>query len=576
MYGAILLFGVTLTLPGFAGLILTIGVAADANIVIFERIKEEARAGKSVRAAISAGYAKGFHTIVDANVVTCITALVLFAVATAEREGLRADAADRHRHLARSPPSPRRARCSACSPASAGSTTRASWARPRRRSRSGSASTSSGAAASGSSSRSSRSALSIVALDRQGPEPRASTSRAACRSRSRRRSRSRSPTVRDAGGVDRPRRRGRPGPRRSATDGDQYKSFQIRLKKLDAGRAGEADERASRTAQRREARGEERLVELQPADPARRDHGDHRLVRADRALRDDPLPWRFAVPILRTLVNDIPITLGVYAISGREVTASTVAAMLTILGYSIYDTIIVFDRVRENMRLMPRASIAHDRERVGLGGAAPVDRHLGDHAAPDRRALRLRRRDAAGLRVRDHRRDRGRRRLDDLHRDAAARRADGARSRVRAPQGRRRRARRSQRLLSRAEAAAAAEPTPETPIDAIEDAIEVVTGDDVDDDGESDARRDARRRRRGGDERASRRRQAQSANGAASGAPRGRMDDPVTTSTASRDPLDRLLALIGPRVDEVRSLLDERPRAGAATRSGSARARASA
>src|SRR5437762_7688653 len=78
MYAAILVFGVTLTLPGFAGLILTIGVAADANVVIFERIKEETRAGRSVRAAISAGYAKGLRTIVDANVVTLITALVLF------------------------------------------------------------------------------------------------------------------------------------------------------------------------------------------------------------------------------------------------------------------------------------------------------------------------------------------------------------------------------------------------------------------------------------------------------------------------------------------------------------------
>ena len=87
MYGAILLLGVTLTLPGFAGLILTIGVAADANVVVFERIKEEARAGKSVRAAISAGYAKGFHTIIDANVVTAITALILFAVATAGVKG---------------------------------------------------------------------------------------------------------------------------------------------------------------------------------------------------------------------------------------------------------------------------------------------------------------------------------------------------------------------------------------------------------------------------------------------------------------------------------------------------------
>ncbi len=87
LYAAILLFNVTLTLPGFAGLILTIGVAADANVVIFERIKEEVRAGKSVRAGIAAGYSKGFHTIIDANVVTAITALVLFAVATAQVKG---------------------------------------------------------------------------------------------------------------------------------------------------------------------------------------------------------------------------------------------------------------------------------------------------------------------------------------------------------------------------------------------------------------------------------------------------------------------------------------------------------
>src|SRR6266699_4652314 len=87
LYAAILLFNVTLTLPGFAGLILTIGVAADANVVVFERIKEEVRAGKSVRAAIAAGYAKGFHTIIDANVVTAITALILFAVATAGVKG---------------------------------------------------------------------------------------------------------------------------------------------------------------------------------------------------------------------------------------------------------------------------------------------------------------------------------------------------------------------------------------------------------------------------------------------------------------------------------------------------------
>src|SRR6202022_1468220 len=87
LYAAVLLFHVTLTLPGFAGLILTIGVAADANVVVFERIKEEVRAGKSVRAAIATGYSKGFHTIIDANVVTAITALVLFAVAIASVKG---------------------------------------------------------------------------------------------------------------------------------------------------------------------------------------------------------------------------------------------------------------------------------------------------------------------------------------------------------------------------------------------------------------------------------------------------------------------------------------------------------
>src|SRR5579862_7326420 len=86
-FAAILLFNVTLTLPGFAGLILTIGVAADANVVIFERIKEEVRAGRSVRAAIATGYRRGFHTILDANVVTVITAMVIFLIAVADVKG---------------------------------------------------------------------------------------------------------------------------------------------------------------------------------------------------------------------------------------------------------------------------------------------------------------------------------------------------------------------------------------------------------------------------------------------------------------------------------------------------------
>jgi preprotein translocase subunit SecD len=77
----------TLTLPGIAGMILTVGVAADANVVIFERIKEEVRGGKTIRSAVSSGYSKGFRTILDANVVTLITAVVIYAVATAGVKG---------------------------------------------------------------------------------------------------------------------------------------------------------------------------------------------------------------------------------------------------------------------------------------------------------------------------------------------------------------------------------------------------------------------------------------------------------------------------------------------------------
>jgi len=80
-------FAATLTLPGIAGMILTIGVAADANVVIFERIKEEVRQGKTVRSAINAGYSRGFRTILDANILTILTAAVLFYFATAQPKG---------------------------------------------------------------------------------------------------------------------------------------------------------------------------------------------------------------------------------------------------------------------------------------------------------------------------------------------------------------------------------------------------------------------------------------------------------------------------------------------------------
>jgi len=68
--------------------------------------------------------------------------------------------------------------------------------------------------------------------------------------------------------------------------------------------------------------------------------------------------WKFAVPVMIALAHDLLITAGVYALFDREVTTATVAALLTIMGYSLYDTVIVFDRIRENVPRMPRATFS--------------------------------------------------------------------------------------------------------------------------------------------------------------------------------------------------------------------------
>ena len=79
--------GATLTLPGIAGIVLTVGMAVDANVLIFERIREELRAGKPIQKAIHEGYANAFSTIADANITTLITAIILFAVGTGSVKG---------------------------------------------------------------------------------------------------------------------------------------------------------------------------------------------------------------------------------------------------------------------------------------------------------------------------------------------------------------------------------------------------------------------------------------------------------------------------------------------------------
>ncbi len=81
------LFGATLTLPGLAGIVLTVGMAVDANVLIFERIREELRLGKAPKLALTSGYEKAFWTIIDANVTTLLAALVLFQFGTGPVRG---------------------------------------------------------------------------------------------------------------------------------------------------------------------------------------------------------------------------------------------------------------------------------------------------------------------------------------------------------------------------------------------------------------------------------------------------------------------------------------------------------
>lgn len=88
LLGALLsIIGATLTLPGIAGIVLTVGMAVDANVLIYERIREELRHGLSPQAAIYAGYDRAFATIVDANVTTFIVAVILFAIGTGPIRG---------------------------------------------------------------------------------------------------------------------------------------------------------------------------------------------------------------------------------------------------------------------------------------------------------------------------------------------------------------------------------------------------------------------------------------------------------------------------------------------------------
>ena len=87
MFGLLSMIGATLTLPGIAGIVLTIGMAVDANVLVFERIREELKTAKGPARAIELGYEKALSAIVDANITTFLTAAILFIMGAGPVKG---------------------------------------------------------------------------------------------------------------------------------------------------------------------------------------------------------------------------------------------------------------------------------------------------------------------------------------------------------------------------------------------------------------------------------------------------------------------------------------------------------
>jgi SecD/SecF fusion protein len=352
-FALIKLIPITLTLPGIAGLVLTIGVAADSNIVIFERIKEEVRAGRSMSNAIAAGYRRGIATIVDANVVTLLTAFILFVLATAGVKGFAftlgvgtivslLTAVVFTQALLGSMSRTRLLR----SPSALGATRQglrwhfdfmgaSRWFF-----------TLSGVilliGAFAMATKQFNLGIDFESGTRVEVALQKPTDENGVRE-----------TLEGAGvsGAE---------VQRESNPGLGSNVFLIQSKTLKPGQIKslqkELEAQYGIVANGFDSTSVGPTFGETVAKSARNALIFSLLVIcAYIAFRFDP---KFAVPVLIALFHDILITAGIYALTGREVTSGTVAAFLTILGYSLYDTIIVFDRIRENMPRMPRAAFS--------------------------------------------------------------------------------------------------------------------------------------------------------------------------------------------------------------------------
>ena len=428
LFALVKLIPITLTLPGIAGLILTLGVAADANIVVFERVKEEVRAGRSIPASIAAGYTKALRTIIDANVCTIGVAFILFMLATAGIKGFAFTLGVGTLTSLFT--------AVLFTSALMGSLSRTRLLNSR---------FALGAQGEGrpwtfdfmgkSKWFFSMSGVILLvgalAIAGQGASTSASTSSRArgSRPRSSRRRAPRTCATRCRATFRTPRSR------RSRSRSSARTSFQISTETL------EPDEVDSvRTALDEEFGVSQADFSANSIGPTFGEQiartaliaviASLLLISIYIGLRFE---FKYSVPVLIALFHDILITAGVYALADREVTTSTVAALLTILGYSLYDTIIVFDRIRENVPRMPRAAFT---QIVNRSMAEVLTRSLATSFCtllPVAALMLFGGETLQRLRVRAARRHRLGRLLVDLHRVAGAERVEGARARLPPP-----------------------------------------------------------------------------------------------------------------------------------------------
>jgi SecD/SecF fusion protein len=355
-YALIKLIPITLTLPGIAGLILTIGVAADANIVIFERVKEEIRGGRSIRQGIVTGYKKGLTAIIDANVVTIMTAFILFVLATSDVQGfaftlgigtfvsLFTAVMATQAILTTMGSSRLIHRPSALG---AGGETR-TWRFDFMGASKWFFSMSGVILAIGALAIGGR-GLNLGIDFTSGNRVTVGLQHAA--------SQQQVSSAMSSLGISSSSVQRVTGDKSLGPNG-----YQISFKKSPSGGRA-AIQRALDT--RFGIANQGHAFNYTSVGPTFGKTVANSaivaiiasllVISAYVALRFE---WKFSIPVLIALAHDLLITSGVYALTGRQVTTATVAALLTILGYSMYDTIIVFDRVRENIPRMPRAAFS--------------------------------------------------------------------------------------------------------------------------------------------------------------------------------------------------------------------------